>query len=248
MVLYFTGTGNSAYIARRIADLTGDVLISMNERIREHNFSEIKTDNRLVFVVPAYAWRIPRIVEAWIDKTRFEGNVQAYFIMNCGGSIGNAGKYIRKLCGRKKMTYMGVTGIVMPENYIALYKAPGKAKAKQIVEQAEPFITSAAEVIQRGAAFPEQGYKAADRLNSSVVNPVFYRFIVKAKKFRAGDTCTGCGKCVKECPLNNIRIADNKPVWGKNCTHCMACICKCPAEAIEYGKSSAGKVRYQCPL
>ena len=28
---------------------------------------------------------------------------------------------------------------------------------------------------------------------------------------------------------------------------CMACICGCPAEAIEYGKKSRGKPRYQCP-
>lgn len=37
-------------------------------------------------------------------------------------------------------------------------------------------------------------------------------------------------------PLNNIRLENGKPVWGKHCTHCMACICDCPKEAIEYGK------------
>jgi epoxyqueuosine reductase QueG len=44
--------------------------------------------------------------------------------------------------------------------------------------------------------------------------------------------------------LNNIRLENGKPVWGKNCTHCMACICYCPKEAIEYGKKSKGKPRY----
>jgi len=52
---------------------------------------------------------------------------------------------------------------------------------------------------------------------------------------------------VEACPLNNIRLNDSKPVWSKNCTHCMACICGCPSEAIEYGKRSRGKPRYQCP-
>ena len=45
-------------------------------------------------------------------------------------------------------------------------------------------------------------------------------------------------------PLNNIRLENGKPVWGKHCTHCMACICYCPKEAIEYGKKSKGKPRY----
>ena len=79
---------------------------------------------------------------------------------------------------------------------------------------------------------------------SGPVNPAFYRFFVKADAFRATDVCIGCGKCVELCPLNNIRLENGKPVWGKHCTHCMACICYCPKEAIEYGKKSKGKPRY----
>ena len=56
--------------------------------------------------------------------------------------------------------------------------------------------------------------------------------------------CIGCGKCVSLCPLNNIKLENNKPVWNGNCTHCMACISYCPTEAIEYGKKSAKKPRY----
>ena len=67
---------------------------------------------------------------------------------------------------------------------------------------------------------------------------------VKAKAFYADQTCTGCGKCVKVCPLNNVTMKNKKPVWEKHCTHCMACICYCPAEAIEYGRKSVGKPRY----
>ena len=58
--------------------------------------------------------------------------------------------------------------------------------------------------------------------------------------FRAAKPCSGPSVC----PLNNIRLENGKPVWGKNCTHCMACICYCPKEAIEYGQKSKGKPRY----
>lgn len=74
--------------------------------------------------------------------------------------------------------------------------------------------------------------------------PVFYRFFVKADAFRATDACTGCGRCVELCPLNNVHLKNGKPVWGKNCTHCMACICYCPKEAIEYSEKSKGKPRH----
>jgi ferredoxin len=248
MILYFTGTGNSAFIAKRIAELTGDSLISMNERIKANDASEINGDGRLVFVVPTYAWRIPKIVEEWIAKTRFSGTGNAYFVMDCGTSIGNARKYIKQLCKRKSFQYMGVSCIVMPENYIAMYDAPEESVARQIIENANPVISKIAEMIHEEKVFPDVQSNIIDNLNSSIVNTVFYSFFVKADKFTADDKCIGCGICMKECPLNNIRLKENKPVWGKECTHCMACICKCPMGAIEYGKNSVGKVRYRCPM
>ena len=86
--------------------------------------------------------------------------------------------------------------------------------------------------------------KIDDRFLSGPVNPLFYRFFVKANAFRAGSGCVGCGRCAEKCPMNNIRLQNGKPLWGGRCTHCMACIGYCPTEAIEYGKKSVGKPRY----
>ena len=47
--------------------------------------------------------------------------------------------------------------------------------------------------------------------------------------------------------MNGIGMKDGRPVWNGRCTHCMACICGCPVSAIEYGRASRGKARYQCP-
>ena len=57
--------------------------------------------------------------------------------------------------------------------------------------------------------------------------------------------CIACGKCVKVCPLNNIRLTEEKrPKWQSPCAHCMACICNCPTEAIEYGDVTQKKEKY----
>ena len=64
MILYFTGTGNSRYIAEKIAKETEDKIININDKIKQKDNSFIKTDGRLIFVVPTYAWRIPVIVKA----------------------------------------------------------------------------------------------------------------------------------------------------------------------------------------
>ena len=142
---------------------------------------------------------------------------------------------------------MGCTAVVMPENYIAMFDVPTQKESLEIIQRAEQTINEAILTIKNVKAFSRPAVTFQDRMNSGIVNNLFYPVFVHAKKFYASDTCISCGKCAKICPLNNIRMENRKPVWGKNCTHCMACICHCPTEAIEYGKHSKGKPRYVCP-
>lgn len=244
MVLFFTGTGNSRHIAERIAHALNDTLISLNDRIKSGDITPLAVNGRLVLVMPTYAWRIPRIVRDHLLRTELRGARETWFVMNCGSEIGNAAKYNRALCREKGLVYMGTAQIVMPENYIALFQAPQAEEARQIVTQAEPEIDRAIAAIAKSQAFGPTPKHLLNRFLSGPVNPFFYTAIVKDKAFTASAACNGCGQCVKRCPLNNITLPDGKPVWGGRCTHCMACICYCPAEAIEYGKKSAGKPRY----
>lgn len=46
---------------------------------------------------------------------------------------------------------------------------------------------------------------------SGIINPFFYRLIVKADPFRVSDACVGCGQCASKCPLNNIELRSGKP-------------------------------------
>lgn len=247
MILYFSGTGNSQYAAERIGTAIGDQTEDLFLKIRSRDFTALHSDAPWVIVVPTYAWRIPRIVEEWVKHTEFTGSTDIYFVMTCGGSIGNAGKYLQKLCDSKKLHYKGCMAVVMPENYIALFSTPTQKEALETIRKAESVIDSAASLIKSGKDFPQPSVTWKDKANSGIVNDVFYPAFVHAKKFYAKDTCISCGKCANVCPTSNIRLEAGKPVWGKNCTHCMACISRCPAEAIEYGKHSEGLTRYVCP-
>lgn len=76
MVLYFTGTGNSRYVAERIAQALGDTLCSLNDRIKAGDTSPVNSDARLIIVVPTYAWRIPHIVQEHLENTAVPGAAQ----------------------------------------------------------------------------------------------------------------------------------------------------------------------------
>ena len=244
MILYFSGTGNSRYVAQCIAKSLSDELLSMNDRIKAGDTSPVTSDERLIIVTPTYAWRIPNIVRDWLAETDFPCGAQAWFVMTCGSEIGNAAQYNHELCQKKQLTYMGTAQIIMPENYIAMFDAPRAEEARQIVDRAESAIDRSATAIAENQAFPPPRDNLYDRFMSGPVNPIFYAFCVKAKAFTVSDACIGCGQCARLCPTNNITIQNGKPVWCGDCTHCMACICRCGAEAIEYGKKSLGKPRY----
>ena len=74
MVLYFSGTGNSKYIAKRIAEAIQENAVDLNMKIKENDTSPLQTGRDVIIVTPTYAWRIPKIVSEWIDKTEFIGD------------------------------------------------------------------------------------------------------------------------------------------------------------------------------
>lgn len=247
MIVYYSGTGNSRYCAQMFGKRLEDSIVDASGYIKNGIAAELVSIRPWVFCAPTYCWQLPHIFENFLRTARFEGSREAYFVMTCGSDIGNAGAKIEKLCGEIGMTYKGVLEVIMPENYIAMFEVPDKKQCVPIMRRARRTMVPAIEQVRNGETFTEKKANIADKFKSGPLNPIFYGLFVKAKKFYATDACIGCGKCAEQCVLNNVYVRDGKPVWGKNCTHCMACICSCPTEAIEYGKISRGKPRYQCP-
>lgn len=247
MIVYFTGTGNSRYCAQMLAHALGDEAVDAFRFIRDGISAKLTSERPWIFVAPTYGWQLPRVFVDFIRSGSFSGSRAAYFVMTCGSEIGNAEAKIKSLCAQEGLNYRGVLKVVMPENYIALFDAPGQEEAQKIVAAARPTLENGVACIRDERAFPAPKVRAADKLKSGMINAAFYRFIIKARPFTVSDACISCGKCDAVCPLGNIRLEEGKPVWGVRCTHCMACICGCPTSAIEYGKASRGKPRYQCP-
>ena len=247
MVIYFSGTGNSRYCAQMLAKALNDDLLDAANYIKNGIAAELTSGKPWVFVAPTYAWQMAHIFADFIRTGTFSGSKEAYFVLTCGGDIGNAGEPLSALAQEKGLKYMGTLEVVMPENYVAMFPVPNEEKSSQIIANAEPVLEHGAQCIAQSIPFPTPKVNVLDKLKSGPVNQGFYKFYVKADGFFVTDKCIGCGKCVDACVLNNIRLENSKPTWGQSCTHCMACICGCPTEAIEYGKRSQGKRRYLCP-
>lgn len=247
MIIYFSGTGNSKYCADMFAKKLGDEVIDAFGYIKNGIAGEFISGKPWIFASPTYAWQIPHVFEDFIRAANFDGNKDAYFVMTCGSDIGAASEKLAELCKEKGLNFRGALEVVMPENYVAMFRVPDEEESAGIISKAVPVLEEGIKCVLEGKDFPEKHISAMDRKKSGIINWGFYKKYVADKKFYTTDACIGCGKCEDLCVMNNIKIENGKPVWGGNCTHCMKCICYCPYEAIEYGKKSQGKPRYKCP-
>ena len=246
MILYFSGTGNSAYAAKFLAEKLSDTVMDITVFFKD-SFTYLSSEKPWVVVAPIYAWQMAHIVRDWLLKIKLNGNRDIYFVLTCGGDMGNAAKYVKELSDNMGMNYKGCAELVMPENYIIMFNAPDKAHIDVSVALAEDKLVKMTKLKENSEPIPEKKTGMLDGFKSGAVNNGFYKLFVNDKKFYAKDNCVSCGLCEKKCPMDNIKLVSGKPQWGGNCTQCMACICKCPVDAIEYGSKTVGKARYCCP-
>lgn len=132
MIVYFSGTGNSRYCAQMMADQLGEALTDAFPYIRAHKAAKLQSDTPWVFVAPTYGWQLPHVFADFLRRSSFSGSREAYFVLTCGSDIACAGEGIEKLCHEIGFAYRGVLEVVMPENYIVMFRGAGGAAGARI--------------------------------------------------------------------------------------------------------------------
>lgn len=246
MVLYFSATGNTEYIAQEIAKRLDDECVNILDRVKTDDNSVLHSDKPFIICAPVYVCEMPRFMSKYLKKQTFTGNKNVYFIFTSGGYCGISGQLAKWMFRKKKMNYRGHAEFKMPRNYVAndAYPMLSKEEVEDRILQSHEKIASVVADIQAGNKLTARHIFLFETIITVPFNPVWCKQKLLAKDFYSTEQCIGCGKCVKLCPLNNIELENGKPVWSENCTHCMACIGNCPTQAIEYGTITQGKEQY----
>lgn len=246
MVLYFSATGNTEFIANELAERTNDECVNLLERIKSQDFSPIHSEKPFVICAPVYVCEIPRFMTRYLKELSFTGSKDVYFILTSGGYCGPSGILLKKIFKAKKMICHGHAEFKMPRNYVASddYPMLEKPEVEERITNSYNQLQQVATDILAGNKLTAKHVFLFETLITVPFNPIWCKFKLTAKDFYAEEACMGCGKCEKLCPLNNIKLVDKKPVWGNQCTHCMACISNCPVNAIQYGNITQEKEPY----
>jgi len=252
MVFYFSGTGNSYYIAGKLAERLGDRLVpiarEMDRRQNEYRY-EINAGEAVGFVFPVYAWMPPKIVTDFIDRLRFSGSGKKYIFAAavCGDDAGNAIDVLAKHLRNSGLQLDCCFSVIMPNNYVVLFDVDSKETEKNKLEAAEKTIDRIAEAVSgRKSGIFEVRKGAFPGLKTKLIGTMFNKYGTGTGDFFANEKCTGCRICEKICSLGNITVK-GKPEWGSSCAKCLACLHYCPVRAIQHGKGTVKKGRYVNP-
>lgn len=253
---YFTGTGNSLSIARKVGEKCNMQLTPISTL---SDTAEIKGEV-IGVVFPIYMYNAPMIIYRFLEKI----NSCDYFfvIMTLAGRSGNTTKKVRSILRKRGIVLSAGFSVRMPENYLAWHEAIAEERKRQLFNDADKKTEKIREIVtNRATHFDNEDEFNADP-KKAFPFPIGYmpRWIIQAycdmgfsmipkldKPFYANNKCNNCEICRKICPVGNITIADKKPVWHHHCEQCFACIQWCPQEAIEYGNKTEGRKRYHHP-
>lgn len=252
MIFYISGTGNSLYAAKTIAQNCGEELISisnvMNSSKGPYKYT-LKLGETIGFVYPVYAWAPPKKVLDFIENLELENYYDnfVFSIATCGENIGDTMKILEKTLEKKNLQLHSAFSVKMPNNYIIMGNVDSKEETESKLTKAEESLKEISQVVreQRKGVFQlRKGFLPT--LMTGIVNPLFNKNAIDTKKFYATDKCTACGFCETVCNSRTIKV-DKKPQWGEECMQCLACIHYCPEKAIQYGKGTEKKGRYTHP-
>ena len=247
MVLFFSATGNTEFIARQLALKLGDDCLNLLDRVKRGDHSPLHSEKPFIICAPVYVCEMPRFLARYLKQQTFTGSREVYFIFTSGGYAGISGQLAKAMVRKKKMKYLGHAEFKMPRNYVAndhYSMLPAEQVQERILNSCRHLEEVVAD-IQAGRKLKARHIWLFETIITLPFNPVWSRLKYKTDDFYTTDACVGCGKCERLCPLNNISLKNRKPVWGQECTHCMACIANCPTEAIEYGTISQTKEKYR---
>ncbi|MHB8132147.1 MAG: EFR1 family ferrodoxin [Mobilitalea sp.] len=252
-IYYFTGTGNSLFVAKDIAEKTGAVLIpiaSLKDR------KSIITDADIIGIVfPVYYGELPIIIDKFVRKIEGISGKYIFAVCTYGGAADASLRILKRIIRSSGGVLSAAYGVHMPQN---AFLKPKENHQKLFMEWKKKL-----EFIDKNTKAKAEGVFYSNVLLELLFIPI-HVFLIKPvmnkhfrrisnlppnlkteehmhamdMNFKTNEDCNGCGTCSKVCPVDNIIISDSRPTWLHHCENCLACYNWCPNKAIQGGMST----------
>lgn len=235
-VIFFSGTGCTAHVAgvfKREIEARGHT-VQVHE-LRHDTSRPNGPYDRLILCFAVHAANAPHPVMQWAARLHPVKEVPAAVISVSGGGEVTPNLACRVAIKRRlrckgfRIQYEKM--LTMPSNWIVATKPALAARLLEVLPGKtariiEEFLSG---TVRKNCPGP------GNRLLSLFGKLETFGARFFGERIRVNEICTGCGLCVRRCPVGNITLKNGRPVFGKDCIMCLNCIYSCPRQALHPG-------------
>lgn len=263
LILYFSGTGNTYFIADKIRNELSkknyDVNLSSVEKFQPVDIEKFDT---LILGYPIYALDMPLFLQEYINKLTIPRTKTVILFSTMGFYGANASRKIGLRLVKAGMIPLHFEEIKMPGSDALMFMKKESEHVLKIkstnfdesvnINRAVNNIVSVIDNLFIHNEVKERIKLPHIKLGGLIVDGlmnIIYKFVEKKlkQKFWVNNKCIKCHLCENICPSHNIVVKDEKVVFLDKCFLCMRCINQCPTEAIQIGKKTNEKFRWKGP-
>jgi len=234
-IFYFTGTGNSLAVAKKILD--EDAKLVSIPQIIDSGTTHYK-DDVIGVIFPVYFYTIPKMVKRFLEKTKLE----AEYLFAVGTQGGMSGACLVKVqkaakIGGNKLDYGACISIM--SNFLPRFCTStevAKMPKKKFDENLQRIMSDIV-----GRKKKKIGSGVIKRCITFFASRTYKKANFKAKqKYIVNDNCNKCEICARVCPAKNIEVSGTIE-FLENCEYCFACVHLCPQNALHHKKQKSSK-------
>lgn len=231
----FSGTGNTRHCTEVfLRELEGEYKLYPMEN--KESISAIRNSNDIVFSYSIQFSNTPKFVRDFIiENAELWKGKNIFIIVTMGLFSGDGTGVSARLFKKYGANIIGGLHLKMPDS-IGDEKVLKKTidRNKEIVKAAEVKIKKSVEAFKDGNA-TQEGLSIFNQFLGLFGQRLYFYNKTKdySNKLKINkDKCTGCGKCIKICVMNNIELSGSKAISKNKCTMCYRCVSNCPNKAI----------------
>jgi len=251
LILYYSCSGNTEYLANQIADTLGKNNWNVSKNEFKNSIKLLTSNNidLLILGIPVHYWTVPSAVTGIMKEFPRLDGIPVFLVCTYGGCIIDSPLYT--LAGELEQLgayTVGGAAVLMPHSChssdgnrlgnIDLRFGKGQPDNKTL----SAFLNSVLIASEKS----KQKIKQPFDINSLKINSkgkiagILGKLMTTERKISsmpplniAIERCTGCGKCLAACLNKSIKVSDNKAyIDNKKCRKCYACTEICKEDAI----------------
>ncbi|MCL2527031.1 MAG: EFR1 family ferrodoxin [Defluviitaleaceae bacterium] len=245
LTLYFSGTGNTKYIAGLFSQKMNAKCFSIEENI---DFStEIKAQDMIAFCYPIYCSRVPRIMREFAHKHMAALAGKKIIILVTQQVLsGDGARVFTDLFEEGAIDVAYAEHFNMQQNMgnLPIWSrifSPTEKSRQKFIRKSERKMDAVCHDI-KGNIVKKRGFSRGSILlgyiqgkpwQKDTSNIAPQRLEKKLMKdVRVHKRCNACNVCTKVCPMKNLVSQDGRITHLNNCTLCYRCVNRCPQKAI----------------